>query len=169
MADAFGFRFNGSFQHIGVDTFGKYHTLRIAAGGIIQLTGQFGFISHQFAQVDTVSVPVFDFRASHSAFHSGFGYGTGNFCDETRVYRFRDEIFRAEREVVYMIGFIYDIRYRLFCQIGDGVYSGNLHILVDCFGMRVQCAAEDIGETDYIINLVRIVGTSGCHQYIGAG
>ncbi len=169
MTDTFGFCFNGSFQHVGVDTFGKYHTLRIAAGGIIQLTGQFGFISHQFAQVYAICIPVLDFGAGYSAFHSGFGYGTGNFGDKTRVYRFRDEIFRTERKVVYVVGCVYDIRNRLFCQVGDGVYGSNLHFLVDSFGVCVQCAAEDIWETDNIIDLVRIVGTSGCHQYIGAG
>ena len=42
MADTFGFRFNGGFQHIRVNAFGKHYTLRVAAGGVIQLAGQFG-------------------------------------------------------------------------------------------------------------------------------
>ena len=169
MADTFRFCFNGSFQHIGVDSFCKYDTLRVAAGSIIQLAGQFGFVSHQFAQMNAVSVPVFDFRACHSAFHGCFGYGTGNFGDEARVYRFRDEVFRTEREVVDVVCCVHYIRYRLFCQIGDSVYCCDFHFFVDRFGLCIECAAEDVREADYVVDLVRIVGTSGCHQYVGAG
>ena len=35
--------------------------------------------------------------------------------------------------------------------------------------MSIQSATEDIRESDNVIDLVRIVGTSGCHQYIGTG
>ena len=169
MADAFGFRFDGSFQHVGVDTFGKYDTLRAAAGSVIKLAGQFGFVSHQFAQVYAVSVPVFDFRACHSAFHGCSRYGTGNFGDEARVYRFRDEVFRTEREVIHMICCVYYIGYRLFGQVGDGVYCCDFHFFVDCFRVRVECATEDVWESDHVVDLVGIVGTSGGHQYVGAG
>ena len=166
MTDTFGFRFNGSFQHIRMDTFGKYDTLRWTAGCIIQLAGQFGFITHQFAQVNTVSIPVFNFSAGHSAFHSSFCHCAGNFGDEAWIYRFRDKVFRAEREVVHVVCRINYIGYRLFCQISDSVYGCNLHLFVDSFSVSIQSTAEDIRETDYIINLVRIVGTSGSHQYV---
>ena len=66
-----------------------------------------------------------------------------------------------------MISLVHNIGYRLFCQVGNGMYGGNLHFFVDGFGLSIQGTAEDIGETDYIINLVRIVRPSGCHQYIG--
>ena len=46
--------------------------------------------------------------------------------------------------------------------------GGNLHFLVDGFGLRVERAAEDVGEADDVVNLVRIVGTAGRHQYIRA-
>ena len=116
--------------------------------------------------MNTVSVPVFDFCASHSAFHSSFCHCAGNFGDEAWIYRFRDKVFRTERKVVYVVGCVDYIRHRLFCQVGNGVYGRNFHFFVDCFSLSVQSTAEDIWETDYIINLVRIVGTSGSHQYV---
>ena len=163
MADTFGFRFNGGFQHIRVNAFGKHYTLRVAAGGVIQLAGQFGFISHKFAQVYAISVPILDIGTCHSAFHSSSCHGTGNFGDEAWVYRFRDEIFRPERKIVHVVCCIHDVGYRLFCQIGNSVYGGDFHFFVDRLGMRIQSTAEDVRETDNIVNLVRIVGTSGCH------
>ena len=92
MADAFSLGFHGGFQHVGMDTLGKHHALGIAAGRISQLAGQFRLISHQFFQVEGVSVPVFDGLAGYSAFHGSFGHSHGHLGDEARVYRFRDEI-----------------------------------------------------------------------------
>ena len=167
MTDTFGFGFYSGFQHIGVRTFGKYHALRIATGGVVKLAGQFAFVTHQFAELYAVSIPVFNVFTGYTAFHSSLGYCTGNFSDKTRVNRFRDEVFRAETKVVNMISLVHNIGYRLFCQVGNGMYGGNLHFFVDGFSLSIQGTTEDIGETDYIINLVRIVRPSGCHQYIG--
>ena len=49
MTNTFGFGFYSGFQHIGVRTFGKYHALRIATGGVVKLAGQFAFVTNQFA------------------------------------------------------------------------------------------------------------------------
>ena len=67
-----------------------------------------------------------------------------------------------------MVGLVHYIGYGLLGEVGDGVYRGNLHFLVDGFGLRVERAAEDVGEADDVVNLVRIVGTAGRHQYIRA-
>ena len=169
MADSFRFSFDSGFQHVGVSAFGKYHTLRVAAGRVVELAGQLGFLSHQFAEMRFIFIPVLDILAGHTTLHSGTGHGDGYFRNQTRIYRFRNKIFRTESEVVYMVSFVHYIGYRLFGQIGNGVYGGNLHLFVDCFCLSVERSAEDIWETDYIINLVRIVRTSGCHQHVGTG
>ena len=48
MTDTFGFSFNSSFQHIGVDTFCKNYALWIAACSVVELAGEFAFVPHQF-------------------------------------------------------------------------------------------------------------------------
>ena len=169
MADSFRFSFDSGFQHVGVSAFGKYHTLRVTAGGIVELAGQLGFLSHQFAEMRFIFIPVLDILAGHTTLHSGTGHGDRYFRNQTRIYRFRDKVFRTESEVVHMVSFVHHIGHGLFGQIGNGVYGGNLHLFVDCFCLSVERSAEDIRETDYIINLVRIVRTSGCHQHVGAG
>ena len=169
MADTLRFCFYGSFQHVRVTAFGKYDTLRVAACRVIELAGKLGFLSHEFAEMCFVSIPVFDILTGYAAFHSSTGYGDGNFRYQTWIYRFRYEVFRAEREIVYMISFIYHIGYRLLGQIGNCVYGSYFHLFVDRFCLRIQSTTEDIRETDYVVNLIRIIGTSGCHQHVRTG
>ena len=166
MADTFSLGFHSSFQHIGVDTFGKYHTLRVAAGGVVELAGQFAFVTHQLAQLQAVGIPVFDVFAGYTAFHGSFGHSAGHFGNEARVNRFRDEVFGTKSEVVYVVCLVHHIGHGLLGKVGNGVYGSNFHCFVDGFCLRVEGTAEDVGETDYIINLVRIVGTTGRHQYV---
>ena len=166
--DTFCLGFHGCFQHVGVCTFGEYHALRAAAGCIVQLSGEFVFLSHQFAQVVLVSLPVGNLLACHSRFHGSFGYGHGHFGNQTRVDRFRNEVFGTETQVVYVVSLIHHIRHRLFGQSGDGSYGSQFHLFVDGSGLCVEGTAEDIRESDYVVDLVRIVRTSGSHQYVGA-
>ena len=161
MADAFGLGFDGSLQHVGVNAFGKHYALRVAAGSIVELAGQFAFLSHQFAQLQFVGIPVFNVFAGYSAFHGSACYGTRYFGDEARVYRFRDEVVGAESKVVHMVSLVYDVGYRLFGQVGYGVYGSQFHFFVDGTGVCIECTAEDVGETDNVIYLIRIVTASG--------
>ena len=169
MADTFSFGFYCSFQHVRMNTFGKYHALRIAASCFIQLAGQLVFLSHQFSQVILVFIPVGNLFAGHSRFHGGLCYGHGHFGNQTRVDRFRDEVFGAETQVVYVVGFIDYIGHRFLCQVGDGVYGSQFHFFVDGCSACVECSTEDIRESDDIVYLVGIVGTSGRHQDIRTG
>ena len=114
MADSFGFGFNGGFQHRGVDAFGKDHALRIAAGGVVELAGQFAFLSHQFFQMLPIGFPVGDLFACHAAFHGCFGHCHGDFGDEARVNGLRDEVVGTEAEVVDVVYFVHHIGYGLF-------------------------------------------------------
>ena len=117
----------------------------------------------------SVSIPVLDIFTGYTTFHGSMGHGDRHFCYQTWVYRFRNEVFRSESEVVYMISFVHYIGYGLFGQIGNSVHGSNFHFFVNGFGLCIQCTTEDIRETNHIVDLVRIVRTSGCHQYIGTG
>lgn len=79
----------------------------------------------------------------------------GNFGNQTRVNRFRNEIIRTESKIIHMIGFVHYVGNRLFCQIGDSMYGSQLHFFIDSFGLSIQSSAENIRETDYVIDLVR--------------
>ena len=116
-----------------------------------------------------VFIPVGNLLAGHSRFHGSLCYGHGHFGNQTRVDRFRDEVFGAETQVVYVVGFIDYIGHRFLCQVGDGVYGSQFHFFVDGCSACVECSTEDIRESDNIVYLVRIVRTSGRHQDIRTG
>ena len=65
-----------------------------------------------------------------------------------------------------MIHIVHHIRYRLLGQIGDGMYGSHLHLLVDGSGVYVKGTTEDIGETDHVVNLVGVVGTTRSHKRV---
>ena len=168
MADAFGLGLHRSPQHIGMNAFGKDHTLRITARGITQLARHLRLVSHQFAQVQGVCVPVLDGLARHTALHRSPCHSHGNFGNQTRIHGLRDEIGRAEREVVHVVSRIHHVGHRLLGDSGNGAHGGQFHLLVDGLGTRVQRATENVRETYDVVDLVGIVGTAGGHQHVGA-
>ena len=54
------------FQHIGVNAFGKYHTLRVAAGGVVELAGQFALVTHQLTQLPAVGCLLYTSNANQA-------------------------------------------------------------------------------------------------------
>ena len=96
VAYTFSLCFYCSFKHVRVCAFCKYYSLWAAACCFVQLACQFVFLSHQFAKVVLVFVPVGYFLAGNSRFHSCLGYCHRYFCNKTWIYRFWYEIFRTE-------------------------------------------------------------------------
>ena len=66
-----------------------------------------------------------------------------------------------------MIHIVHHIRNRLLGQVGNGVYGSHLHLLVDSRRVNVEGSTEDIGETNHVVDLVGVVGTSCSHQGVG--
>ena len=66
-----------------------------------------------------------------------------------------------------MVSLVHHVRHGLFGNACDSPYGGQFHFFVDGRGSGVQRATEDIRESDDVVNLVRIVGTSGSHQHVG--
>ena len=65
------------------------------------------------------------------------------------------------------IGFGNGVRHVLAGQHGDGLGGRDLHFLVDLAGTHIKRAAEDIGEAQDIVHLVRIVRTAGGDDRVG--
>ena len=71
MADTFLFGADGSFKHSGVRAFGKDHTSRREASRVIEVLRQLAFLSHQFAQLLAISLPVGDDLAGNATLNGG--------------------------------------------------------------------------------------------------
>ena len=67
-----------------------------------------------------------------------------------------------------MVSLIHYVGDGLLGQVSDGTYSSELHLLIDGGSLCVERTAEDIGEADDVVDLVRIVGAASSHQHVGA-
>ena len=161
LADAFGLGLNSGLEHGGVNSLGKDDALWVGCCCSKEFLGEFCFLTQQYAEPILIFVPIIDVLACHTAVDSGFGNGSTHLGDESWIDWLRNEIVATETEVVDFIYIVDNIGHGLFCQICNGVNSSQLHLFVDGSGMNVEGSAENVGEADDIINLIRIVGTSG--------
>ena len=167
VADAFVLGFHGGLEHRGVYAFGEDDALGVASRGLVELADELALLSDEGLEVCGVLVPVLDVLACDAAVHGSFGDGHRNVGDEARVDGLRDEVVASEDEVVDLVDGVHHVGHGLFRQIGDGVYGGELHLLVDGCGGGVECAAEDVGEADDVVDLVGVVAASGGHEHVG--
>ena len=157
-----------SLEHVGVCAFSIYHTFGVRASSIVEVLRELTFLTHQLTQVLAISLPVLNRCASYTAIHRSFGNSHWNLGDKTGVNRFGNEVIRTKGEVAYVVSTVYDIGYRATCQVRNSASSCHLHFLVDGRSSCVECTAEDIGETNNVVDLVRIVCATCTHQNIGA-
>ena len=168
IAQTFSLRLYGGTEHRGMSTLGKHHALRMSSCRCIELLRELRLLAKQHAQRVLILLPVLDVATSHTAFDGGLGNGSTHLRDQARVNRLRDEVVTAERQVVHLIDIVHHIGHRLFRQVGDGEGSSHLHLFVDSAGMHVESAAEDVWESNDVVDLVGIVRTARCHQHIGS-
>ena len=133
----------------------------------IQFLGKLSLLAQQDRKRVFILFPVVYLSASHSAINSSFGYGSADLGDESWIDGLGDEVFATKSQVVHLIDIVHHIGNGLLGQIGNSVNSGQFHLFVDGCGMNVKCTAEDIGEADHVVDLVRIVCTTGGHQGVG--
>ena len=119
--DTFGLGFGSGFQHIDMVSFGEYHTFRIGFCHIGEAAEQFVVISHHFAQMVGIAVPVGDRLAGNTRFDSRFGNCTGNTCQQARVERFRQDVITSESRPFQLVGGVHNVGDRFFGQLGDCV------------------------------------------------
>jgi hypothetical protein len=79
-----------------------------------------------------------------------------------------NQVVRAEVEVGAAVGLGHHVGLLGLGQLGDGLHAGQLHLLVDLGGARIQGAAEDEGEAQHVVDLVRVVRTAGGDDGVGA-
>ncbi len=168
IADALGFGLYGSLHHRRVGTLGKYDALRVHTSCVVEVACEFSLLSEKLHEVLLVSVPVGYGLARHATLDGSLGNSRTHLGDESWVDRFRNEVFRSEREVVNVVNLVDDVGHRLLGEVGNGVNGSHLHLLVDGLGMNVESTTEDVWKADNVVDLVGIVATSGRHEHVGA-
>ena len=116
-----------------------------------------------------ISFEILDRSASNTALHGRFSDGSTHLSNQSWVDRFWDKVLRTKGKVVYMINLIHHVWYGFFSQVSNSLYCCHLHFLVDSFGMNIQGTTEYVWETNYVINLIRVVRTASRHDYVRSG
>ena len=93
----------------------------------------------------------------NAAVHGRAGHTHGNAAHETPVKGFGQEIFRAEAEGLAAVSRADAVRGFFQCQIGQRLHAGDLHFMIDDRGAYIQCPAKQEGETQHVVDLIRIV------------
>ncbi len=156
-------------QHIVVLSLGIGNARWLAAGQFDHWLHEQTTATHIRVEFVAVGLHILDGTGSDAAFHGSFDYRQGDFLDQTWIKRFGNQVFRAEFQYFIGVGLCYGFRRFKVNQIGDGFYAGLFHGVIDDGGAAVERAAENERKAEYVIDLIRIVGTTGGQNGIRAG
>ncbi|MPL61035.1 hypothetical protein SDC9_06602 [bioreactor metagenome] len=122
---------------------------------------------HPRLQPQNIGLHVDDRPARDAGVHPGPGDRGRDHVDQPRVEGRRDDVVAPEGQLA-AIGDRHLVGHVLAGQLGQGLGAGDLHLVVDRTGMDVERAAEEIGEAQNVVHLVRIIRPAGRHDRIGA-
>ena len=125
---------------------------RVATGGQLRLVG---------GEID-------DRPPRHSRGHRRFGHRDRHDMNEARIERDRNDVVAAEARPRAAIGGRHLVGNVLAREIGERVRGRDLHLHVDRLGAHVERAAEDIGKSEDVVDLVGIVGAPGGDDHVVA-
>jgi hypothetical protein len=102
-----------------------------------------------------------DHLARDATRDGGPGDGGGHAEQGPRIEGEGDQIVRPELHLTQPIERGETLWYILFGERGECPRRRHLHLLVDLGRAGIQCAAEDEGETEDVVDLIGIVGAAG--------
>ena len=133
---------------------------------IIKRLSHAGLMSHSETKILLILIPVCYVVTCHTRLNRSLGNSCRHLCYKARVDWFRNKVCWTESEVVYLINIIHHVWHWLLSQISYGMHCCELHLLIDGLCMHIKRSTENIRETYYVVNLIRIVRTARRHQYI---
>ena len=112
-------------------------------------------------ELRAVGIHVGDGSRGHARGRRRRRHGGRDADDEAGVEGLGDDVVGAEGQFLAGIGrghFVADLG---LGEIRDFLHAGQLHLSRDLRGAAVQRAAEDVGEAQHVVHLVRIIRTTG--------
>ena len=89
--------------------------------------------------------------------------------DQARIERHRHDVVGSVAQAAAGIGAIDLVGHVLARELGQRLGGGDLHLLVDRRGAHVESAAEDVGESQHVVDLVGIVRAPRGDDCVAAG
>ncbi len=123
----------------------------------------------EFAQLLHIQVEVGDRARGYARVHCRLGHRRRDLDDQARIEGCGDEVFRPEGDVLLAIGGGDDVGLLGHGEVGDGMHAGEFHRLVDGGRAHVERAAENEGEAEDVVHLVRKVRAAGGDDRVGPG
>ncbi len=115
-----------------------------------------------------VAAHIDDRTARDAGVHRGLRDRERHRRDEARIERDRDDVVAPEARARALIGGGHLVRHVLAGEVGEGLRGRDLHLHVDRGRLHVQRPAEDVREAEHVVDLVRIVRSSGRDDHVVA-
>ena len=162
-----------------VERIGGAGDLRLLAFGEDDALGRIAHLGEDAAEparhriepggkLGNVAIHVDDRLARHARFHGRLGDGRRHVRDEPGIERGRNDVVGPVGDLPAEERGRDLVRHVLAGEFSQRIGRGDLHGLVDGRRLHVERAAEDEGEAQHVVDLVRIVRAAGCHDRIGA-
>ena len=153
-------------QHGLFLAFGEYHPLRIAPRGVKHRLHQQAGAEHILSETLAVGFEILDRPGRHTGLHRRLRHRRCQLNQQTRVERLRNQMVRPELQIL-TLGTLGDHIGSLHPrQLGNRMDTGHLHLVVDRGRADIERAAEDVGEAQHVVDLVRKVRAPGGDQRI---
>ena len=116
-----------------------------------------------------VGVHVVDRTRGDARVGCGLSYGRRDAHDQARIEGRGDQVVRSEHQFLAGIGVGHLFADVGLGQVGNLAHAGQLHLLGDLGCAAVERATEDVGETQDVVDLVRVVRATGGDDAVGPG
>ena len=139
---------------------GIHETLEIAFRALEQRAHQQHGLEHVLRKLGPVILETRERARGNTAVHCGLRHRGREFRDQARVERFRNEVLRTELQRFAAVGGQDEIGRFLVGEFRECLHAGELHLLVDRGRADVERTAEQVRETQHVVDLVRVIGAT---------
>ncbi len=111
----------------------------------------------ELLQAVAIGVQIGDGAARHAAFRRRLGHCRGDLDHQARIEGFGNQVVGTETQRLTHVSGRHHVALFSLRQLGDGTHRGHFHLGGDGGGATVERTAENVGEAQHVVDLVRIV------------
>ncbi len=158
---------DGGAHHLLLFALGEDRALRLAPHAIVDALECRGDGVAPGRELLGVFLEIEDGAAGHARIHRRLRHRDRDGRDQSRIERHGDDVAGAEFRPHALVGRRDVVGHVLAGKGCERAGCRDLHVVVDGARAHVERAAEDVGEAEHVVDLVRIVRTAGRHDRVG--
>ena len=121
---------------------------------------------HEARQRFRVSLEILQRGLRDARIHGGLRHRGSDAQDQPGIERARNQRLLAERMRLAAVSAGHHFGRRFACETRDRLHGRSLHLLVDGGRAHIERAAEDVGEAQDVVDLVRIIRPAGADHRV---